>query len=155
MNKVLIVDNKKDEKFLRRPAADFDFGKYTKKEINELIKTMKITMEKADGIGLSANQVGLNLRFFVAKVENKFYAVFNPQILKKSSSTIYAEEGCLSIPDNYGEVLRPEKVTLTGYDKNGKKIKIKAWGMLARVFQHEVDHLDGKLFTDHIINKKM
>lgn len=148
--KVWTVNNKKEEKVLRHKTAAFDFKKFKKNEINELIKTMKIVMEKADGIGLSANQIGLDLRFFVAKVGNKFYAVFNPQILKKSSSTIVAEEGCLSVPDNYGEVLRPERITLTGYDKNGKKIKIKAWGTLARVFQHEVDHLDGKLFIDHI-----
>lgn len=150
--KILTVKNRGEEKVLRKPPDLFDFKKFKKSEINELIKTMKIAMEKADGIGLSANQIGLNFRVFVAKVENKFYVVFNPQILKKGLSTLSAEEGCLSVPDQYGEVLRPERVTLTGYDKNGKKIKIKAWGMLARVFQHEVDHLDGKLFTDHLRN---
>lgn len=148
--KILTLKDKKEEKALRQEAAFFDFRKFKKSEINELIRTMKATMERAEGIGLAANQVGLNLRMFVAKVENKFYAVFNPEIFKKSSSVIPVEEGCLSVPLLYGEVLRPERITLIGYDKNGKKIKIKAWGMLARVFQHEVDHLNGNLFIDHL-----
>jgi len=107
-------------------------------------------MEKAEGIGLSANQINLDMRVFVAKVENKFYAIFNPQIVKKSVSEIVAEEGCLSVPQLYGEVFRPERITISGYDKNAKKLKIKAWGLLARVFQHEIDHLDGKLFIDRV-----
>ena len=58
------------------------------------------------------------------------------------------EEGCLSVPEIFGKVVRPAKVVLEGWDKNGKKLKIKAWGLLARIFQHEMDHLDGKLFID-------
>jgi len=148
--KIWTIHEKKEEKVLRNRTSVFDFKKHKKSEVNELIKTMRTAMEKADGIGLSANQIGLDLSVFVAKVENKFYAVFNPEIVKQSSSEIAAEEGCLSIPEIYGEVFRPERITLSGYDKNGKKIKIKAWGLLARVFQHEVDHLNGKLFVDHI-----
>lgn len=151
--KILTIKDRKEEKVLRRPTALFDFKKFKKGEINELIKTMKAAMEKADGVGLSANQLGLDLRFFVAKVENKFYAVFNPQIVKKSSDGVNVEEGCLSVPGSYSEIARPERITLVGYDKNGKKIKIKAWGILARVFQHEVDHLEGKLFIDYLRRK--
>ena len=154
MNKILTVQNRKEEKFLRRPAALFDFKKHRKKEINELIKGMRKIMEEADGIGLSANQIGIDTEVFVAKVEDKFYAIFNPEIIKKSEIIIGAEEGCLSIPKYYGEVQRSDKVVLIGYDKNGKKLKIKAWGLLARVFQHEVDHLNGKLFVDHVKRKK-
>ena len=110
---------------------------------------MRRIMQEADGIGLSANQIGLNMKIFVAKVENKFYAIFNPEIIQSSKETVNLDEGCLSIPSVYGIVKRPEKVTLKGYDQNGKSVKIKAWGFLARVFQHEVDHLNGKLFIDH------
>ncbi len=142
------IHNKKEEKFLRRTPALFDFAKHTKKEIRDLIKTMRSTMKKANGIGLSANQIGLDMRVFVAQPENKFYAVFNPEILKTSGEAKVIEEGCLSVPDVYGNVTRPDRVLLSGYDANGNKIKIKAWGILARVFQHEVDHLNGGIFID-------
>ncbi|MBI1839079.1 MAG: peptide deformylase [Candidatus Colwellbacteria bacterium] len=150
MTKILSVKNKHEEDVLRRKTYDFDFGKFKKSEVSELIKKMRITMDEADGIGLSANQIGLSFSVFVAKADKKFYAIFNPKITKESSSEVGGEEGCLSVPQVYGEVFRPDKITLTGLDKNGKKIKIKAWGLLSRVFQHEVDHLNGKLFTDRI-----
>jgi len=165
--KILTINDKKEGKFLRRKTANFDFSKFDKKELNELIKKMRETMTKAIGIGLSANQIGLNLRFFVVQISDKplkrdennkiilpstksmkFYAIFNPEIVKTSKEKIIMEEGCLSVPGIYGLVERPEKITLTGYDKNGKKLKIKAWGLLARVFQHETDHLNGILFID-------
>ncbi|MEK7191981.1 MAG: peptide deformylase [Patescibacteria group bacterium] len=142
------MKNKKDEKFLRQKTVNFDFKKHSQAEIRELVKTMRQMMKKASGIGLSANQIGLNIKTFVAQVENKFYAVFNPEILQKSKETSSLDEGCLSVPGVYGIVERPEKITLAGYNSSGKKIKIKAWGLLARVFQHEMDHLGGKLFTD-------
>jgi peptide deformylase len=145
---ILTVENKKNEKFLRRATAEFDFSKHHQKEIRALMATMRKIMKAANGIGLSANQIGLNIKFFTAQVENKFYAVFNPEIEKKSEEVVKMEEGCLSVPNVYGIVERPEKITLRGYDASGKKIKIKAWGLLARVFQHEVDHLNGILFID-------
>ncbi len=109
---------------------------------------MRQSMHEAEGIGLSANQIGMNIKVFVAKVENKFYAVFNPELVQLSKDQITLDEGCLSVPGVYGAVDRPEKVTLKGLDQNGKALKIKAWGLLARVFQHEMDHLNGKLFID-------
>lgn len=145
----MVVDNEGEERFLRKKAAIFDFRRYSKKEIGGLVNAMRRTMKASDGVGLSANQIGLDLRFFVAEVENKFYAIFNPKIIKQSGEEAEMEEGCLSVPERFGLVKRPDKIWLEGLDKNEKKIKIKAWGFLARVFQHEVDHLDGKLFTDH------
>jgi peptide deformylase len=145
---IYIINDKKQEKFLRHKVAEFDFSKYDKKEIRELIKSMRKEMSGALGIGLSANQLGLDMRFFIAKIENKNYVIFNPIIIKLSKETISMEEGCLSIPDIYGSVERPEKIVLEGFDYKGKKIKIKAWGLLARVFQHETDHLNGILFID-------
>ena len=147
--KILIVKNKEEEKFLRRKPEKFDFSKYTRKEISLLIKEMRETMDRADGVGLSANQIGLNIQAFVAKVEGKRYAVFNPEFLKISKTADGLAEGCLSIPEVYREVVRPERVVLAGFDKYGKKIKIKADGLLARVFQHEMDHLNGRLIIDH------
>jgi peptide deformylase len=142
------VNNKEQEKFLRRKASDFDFSEHDKKEIREIIKSMRSEMTKAIGLGLSANQIGLNMRLFVAKAGGKQYAIFNPVITKFSKETILMEEGCLSVPEIFGAVERPEKITLEGSDSNNRKIKIKAWGLLARVFQHETDHLNGILFID-------
>lgn len=150
--KIFIIDNKKENDFLRKPAAEFDFSQHSKKEIKELIKQMRETMQKAGGIGLSANQVGLDMKFFIAQVENKFYAVFNPRIVKKSSQEAVLEEGCLSVPNKLGLIKRANRIVLEGFNQNGKKIKIKAWGLLAQVFQHEVDHLNGILFTDKAQN---
>ncbi len=147
------TSDKNQEKFLRKKTVDFDFSKFSKKEIQDLILRMKRIMRAANGIGLSANQIGLNYRVFVAEVPDpdggtKFYAVFNPTIEKISEKKVPLEEGCLSIPGQYGEVERLERVTVRGFDKNGKAVKIKAWGLLAHIFQHEIDHLEGKLFID-------
>ena len=154
INNILVVSNKNEEKILRKKPADFDFESFSKKEISDLIAHMRYIMHAANGIGLSANQIGLNLNLFVAEVPDvdkggtKFYVIFNPKIEKKSAETAVFEEGCLSIPGKWGFVHRAERVTLSGFDKNGKPIKIKAWGLLAHVFQHETDHLQGKLFID-------
>jgi len=150
---IVTIAHKKDEVFLRKKTVAFDFKKFTPKEIRELIARMKRIMHEANGIGLSANQIGLDFKVFVAEVPDaqgglKFYAVFNPEIEKVSEEKIVIEEGCLSIPGSFGEVNRAERVAIRGYDKNGKVLKIKAWGLLARVFQHEIDHLNGHLFID-------
>lgn len=142
------IDNKQEAKLLRKKMADFDFKKYSAKETSDLIKKMREIMKRANGIGLSANQIGLNLNIFVARANGKFYTIFNPKIVKKSAGNIVMEEGCLSVPDIFGNVSRAEKISVEGFDKNGKKIKIKAWGLLARIFQHEIDHLNGQVFID-------
>ncbi|MEK7463386.1 MAG: peptide deformylase [Patescibacteria group bacterium] len=149
---IYTINNKEQEKFLRCKASDFDFSKHDKKEIREIIKNMRLEMAKAIGIGLSANQLGMNMRLFIAKASGKQYAIFNPIITKFSKETISMEEGCLSVPEIFGAVERPEKITLEGFDTGGKKIKIKAWGLLARIFQHETDHLNGILFIDKAKN---
>ena len=162
--KIVTIDRKEDEKFLRKKTLTFSFspegepvvdGKtFTRAEFAKLVIDMRRTMKAANGVGLSANQIGLPYRLFVAQIpasrggENKFYCVLNPEFEKKSDEKISAEEGCLSVRGIYGAVERAEKVTLKGLDRLGKPLKIKAWGFLARVFQHEVDHLDGKLFLD-------
>lgn len=145
-------ENKEENKLLRKKAEPFDFKAMSRREIGELTRRMRRIMKEANGIGLAANQIGLPFRMFVAEVPSgdatKFYAVFNPKIIKAEREKAVAEEGCLSVPGVYGDVSRPEKIILTGEDANGRPVKIKAWGLLARVFQHEVDHLDGTLFID-------
>ena len=145
---IFTINNKKEEKILRRKTPDFDFSRFKNNEIQETIKKMRMAIKKEKGIGLSANQIGLDLNVFVAQVKNKFYAIFNPLIIARSEEESVVEEGCLSVPKVFGNVSRSEKIVLEGYDRNGKKIKIKAWGLLARVFQHEFDHLNGKIFID-------
>jgi peptide deformylase len=154
INDILVASDKKEEKFLRKKTADFDSKDFTKKGIAELVSHMRHVMRAANGVGLSANQIGLDLNMFVAEVPDvdkgglKFYALFNPKIEKKSSEMAVLEEGCLSVPGKWGYVPRAERVVLSGFDRNNKPVKIKAWGLLAHVFQHETDHLQGKLFID-------
>ncbi len=145
---ILTIKNKEEAHTLRAKVAPFDFARYTKPQITELLRTMRAAMTAAAGVGLAANQIGLNISIFVALVNNKFYAVFNPSITEISKETETTDEGCLSVPGAYGPTPRAVKVTLTGQDRAGRVIKIKAWGLLARVFQHEVDHLNGVLFID-------
>lgn len=149
---ILTNNNSSDEKFLRKKTAFFDFSKINKSDLRKLLQEMRRAMKKAQGIGLSANQIGVNSRFFVAEVNNKFYAIFNPEIEKESQEKTELEEGCLSVPGTYGMVARNQKITIGGFDVNNKKIKIRAWGLLAQVFQHEIDHLNGKLFIDRAKN---
>jgi len=112
------------------------------------------------GVGLSANQIGLPLRVFIARLpgsgrsryQGPLYVVFNPSFSHTSFLKEWGEEGCLSIPGVYGEVKRYKKVTLVGQDVSGKDIEIAADGFLARIFQHELDHLNGILFTDKARN---
>lgn len=152
-----MITSKEEEKFLRKRPADFDFSKYTEKELRELIAAMRSIMRRANGVGLSANQVGLDMQMFIAEVPQhnkspKLYAIFNPKIERASKETIALEEGCLSVPKTWGSVSRPREVILTGFDKHQKPIKIKTGGLLARIFQHEVDHLNGTVFIDKATN---
>lgn len=146
--RIWTITNPTEERFLRQPVKAFDFNTIDKKSLRQLLTTMRAAMKQARGVGLSANQIGINAQVFVARVENKSYTIFNPIITKQSKEKKDLEEGCLSIPYVFGMVERPSRVTLDGFDQYNKPIKIKAWGLLARVFQHEVDHLNGVLFID-------
>ena len=149
---IYLIDDESQRDFLSRTAERFDFSTHSQKEIDELLRHMRRIMREANGIGLSANQIGLPHRLFVAEVpgrdEIKFYAVFNPELEKIEKEKVVLEEGCLSVPGVYGDVERPARLVLKGQDRRGKPLRIKAWGLLARVFQHEVDHLSGKLFLE-------
>ena len=121
-------------------------------EHRKLIDDMFETMHRAQGIGLAAPQVGRTERIAVVDVEGgkQPLALINPQIVSSSASTEKSEEGCLSIPDIFGDVERPESVVVRALDRDGRAIEISASGLLARCMQHEIDHLDGKLFLDYL-----
>jgi peptide deformylase len=125
-------------------------------ELQTLIEDMIDTMRDAPGVGLAATQIGESLRVIVVEfgdeeneaVPPKLYVVVNPEIARASSETIMGTEGCLSVPGFAGDVERSINVTVKGQNKHGRPFRIKAEGWLARIFQHEIDHIDGILFID-------
>ena len=121
-------------------------------ELRTLIDDMFETMRKAQGIGLAAPQVGRAERIAVVDVgdESGPLVLVNPEIVASSSETERSEEGCLSIPDVFGDVERPERVTVRALDRDGNAYEAEAGGLLARCMQHEIDHLHGKLFIDYL-----
>lgn len=124
------------------------------REVRRLIDAMAETMYSAPGIGLAANQVGRAQRVLVVDLQRPDYdqgllVLVNPRIVAASGETTY-EEGCLSVPEFFSNVKRYEHVTVQGLDKDGKPIEIEASGLLAVVLQHEIDHLEGRLFIDRL-----
>ena len=116
-------------------------------ETRRLIADMIETMSDAAGVGLAAPQVRVAERLFVYDVGEGAEAIINPEFVRREGHVV-ATEGCLSIPRLQGEVARSQKVLVRGLDRHGKKVRIEADEWLARVFQHEMDHLDGVLFID-------
>jgi len=112
-------------------------------------------MQKKDGVGLAGPQVGQTIRVIIINTKDGPLAMVNPKITKKSWGKELGEEGCLSIPDFYGTLKRHKKINVIYTDKHNKKIKLAAAGLLARVIQHEVDHLNGVLFIDYIQKKEL
>ncbi len=129
-----------------------DFGK----EFQELVKNMIDTMREAPGVGLAAPQVSVPMRLIVVEFgdeENeetppKLYVLVNPEIVSASEEKVIGIEGCLSVPDLVGEVERHVRISVKGLNRHGKPVRINAEGWLARIFQHEIDHLDGVVYTD-------
>ena len=118
-------------------------------DVRQFIDDLFETMEAAKGVGLAANQVGIATRVAVVGVEGGRLVMVNPVIVSAEGRD-RAEEGCLSIPEAYGEVTRPERIVLEAVDRDGRPYRLEASGLLARAIQHEVDHLDGILFVDHL-----
>lgn len=147
-----------DNPVLRKKAHKVtDFGS----KFQTLVDDMVATMIEAPGVGLAAPQVEISQRLIVVRLpddeESKeeygdqagvLYVVANPEIVKASKELVDGTEACLSLPGYFGTVERHEKITVKGLDRQGKEIRIKADGWLARVFQHEIDHLDGRLYID-------
>ncbi|NPV86800.1 MAG: peptide deformylase [Anaerolineae bacterium] len=131
------------------------------RDLQVLIDDMIETMREAPGVGLAANQVGVAEQVIVVEygeeeddqegskqAAKKLYVVVNPQIVESSPETVMGVEACLSVPNYYGEVERHTQVVVKGLNRRGKPLRVKAEGWLARIFQHEIDHLEGILFTD-------
>lgn len=147
----------KKMKIVKKPAEILakklaDVGLITP-HLKKVILNMKKTMKGASGIGLAANQINLNMQLFVideelAKEFNAPSVYINPEVKPYSKDSEELEEGCLSIPETWLKIKRLKKVKVKSTDENGKKIKFIAKGMLARVLQHEYDHLQGILITD-------
>jgi len=138
---------------LRRKARKVsDFGSDFQKLVDDMIDTMR----EAPGVGLASPQVNVPMRVITVEfgdeedeeVPPKLYVMANPEITRKSKETIMGIEACLSIPEIAGDVDRPVTVTVKGQNRRGQPLKIKATGWLARIFQHEIDHLNGVLFVD-------
>ena len=136
---------------LRRPAAAVDA---VDDPVRELGDAMVAALVKRVGAGLAAPQVGVSKRVIVVDVEDDFHVLANPVIVATSDETEIAEEGCLSIPGVEAEVERPYRAVVDGLTMDGEPTRIEAEGLLARVFQHEVDHLNGVLFIDHLSRVK-
>lgn len=125
-------------------------------ELQTLVDDMIETMRAEPGVGLAANQVGISWRVIVVEygdeedeeVPARLYVVVNPELTRLSKEMIVGTEGCLSIPGYAGNVERHASLTVKGFNRRGQPVTIKAKGWLARIFQHEVDHLEGVVFTD-------
>ena len=139
---------------LRRKARKVtDFGPGLQTLIDDMVETMR----QAPGVGLAAPQVAESLRVIVVEFHEKeddeesplkLYTIVNPEITRKSAETLMGTEGCLSVPGILGDVERAAAVTVKGLNRHGQPVTIKVKGWMARIFQHEVDHLDGVLFVD-------
>lgn len=129
-----------------------DFGQDLQKLVDDMVETMR----EAPGVGLAAPQVDIPLRVIVVEfgdeedeeAPKKLYTMVNPEITRFSNDSVVGTEGCLSIPGYQGDVERAETVTVKGQNRHGQPMRVKAKGWLARIFQHEIDHLNGVLFID-------
>lgn len=136
-----------------KPITDFD------QDLEKLVEDMIDTMRDAPGVGLAAPQVGVSKKLVVVEYGNEeddsfpkqLFVLANPEIVDRSEDTVRGVEGCLSVPDLVGSVDRARVVTVRAQDQHGKNLKIRAEGWLARIFQHEIDHINGILYTDRTI----
>ena len=118
--------------------------------VQRLINGMIETMQKANGVGLAAPQVGVPLRVIVVQMPGEEpIAIINPEIVERTGEK-EVTEGCLSVPGYYGEIKRSAEVVVRGKERRGKVVKIKATGLMAEALEHEIDHLNGRLYVDHV-----
>ena len=139
----------KDQSVLRAENAEIRFP--LSEQIRQLIEDMKLSVKKAPGIGLAAPQIGKNLKLAIinlAEMGIPPFAIINPQVISKSIKKTEMEEGCLSIPGHFQKVKRPAKVEVVAYNEKGQKVVIRGDKLLAKVLQHEIDHLNATLIVD-------
>jgi len=144
---------------LRKESSQWDFTQEDKKSLQELVRDMRATMHAEGGVGLAAPQIGVNKRIFIVEVKGAdrypglppvpFQVFVNPEVLKVSRKIGYFVEGCLSVPGQRIKLGRPKELWVRWQDETGRTYRKKLKGTLARIFQHELDHLDGILFTDY------
>lgn len=149
MSKLRLHTLPTDEKTLRAPNQPLSFP--FSKDVLKLIEEMKAAVRQFKGIGLAAPQIGHNLTLAVINLDHLGitpFAIANPKVVSKSIKKTIMEEGCLSIPGKYGGVKRPAKIEVEFHREDGKKVIMKASDLLAKVFQHEIDHLNSVLIID-------
>lgn len=146
IRKILTIPN--DDKALRKKSKKAEkIDSLTLQLFDDMLETIE-----GIGYGLAAPQVGILKKIIVIRYEDTVYKLINPKIIEKSEDMICDVEACLSVPDKMGDVDRYRKIVVKSTDINGKNIKITAENLLARVFQHEIDHLDGILYIDKAKN---
>ncbi len=133
---------------LRRMSQSVAVEQILGSACQELIANLVLTMKKENGVGIAAPQVGVHERIIIAETEHGPTAFINPELVQKSFSMVSGEEGCLSVPGQWGSVKRHRSVLVKALDSLGKPVTLKAKGLLSIIFQHEIDHLDGILFID-------
>jgi len=151
----LKIETGTDNEILRQVAKPV---KKVDKTILKLIQDMKETMDKSNGVGLAAPQVGQSIRVIVTKFNHDTkqeinVGMVNPQIVFRSETTEIGEEGCLSVPGQYDNVLRSKEIIVKFLDEKGREMMLKLQDLSARIVQHEIDHLDGILFIDKIVEE--
>jgi len=155
---IYVVDNLEQSRVLRTKSKKVQ--KVTR-QLVDLAYQMLETMHQAEGVGLAAPQVGVSEKLIVVEyfeneeaeeaedeAKKKVWVMLNPEIVKASDEKVMGVEGCLSIPNLVGEVERYEAIQIKGLNRRGQPMRVKAQGWLARIFQHEIDHLNGVVFTD-------
>ena len=160
IRKVIYIN---DERLRQKAKKIKDFTP----SLKQLAQDMLETMHAHKGVGLAGPQIGVMQRIFVAEIplpddkevephpqSGRVYVLINPEIVKKSDNLIEGNEGCLSIPNWQGTVERPEWVEVKAQNLQGRKIRLKVDDLLARIFQHEIDHLNGVLYIDHIKDRE-
>ena len=153
MQKILLVPHP----ILRKKAKDIN---ELKDEDISIAKEMMEIMNKAPGLGLAANQIGVLKKIVTVNIQDKKkdikkqYILFNPKIVSYSKNTNIMEEGCLSIPEQFAEIERPEEIIVEYINEKKEIVKKKVGGIESRVLQHEIDHLSGKLFIDYLSSLK-
>lgn len=146
MSTMTVLHNPNKE--LRVVSEPVALDRLGSKELKKLIKDLKDTMKEENGVGIAAPQVGVHERVIIAETEEGPTAFINPEITERAFKLVDSEEGCLSVPGVWGIVKRHRAVTVKALKEDGTPVQFKANGLLAIIFQHEIDHLDGILFID-------
>jgi len=137
---------------LRERSREVEPAEITTAEFQQFIDTLIRTMHVEDGIGIASPQVGKNIRVIIVNLKEGATCFINPEITKRSETTVESEEACLSVPGRSGLVKRHKRINLRALNRHGRRVEMDASGLMSIVFQHEIDHLDGILYIDKASN---